>query len=99
MRIRRCCCCSTTAFLLLVGCGGAPAVVDRDQVFAEIQIHEATIAHRAAEMEACVPEEPCGAEHELCDAVEALCTLSRSIEDADAATRCEMARRRCPEAP
>ena len=81
---------------LLTGCGGAAAEVDVDEAFRAIQVHEATIAHRSAQIEACEPGAPCRAEQELCDAVEALCTVSQTIDDADATTRCQTARRRCP---
>jgi len=92
---------ATLALLgLLWGCGGEPTAVSRDEAFREIQVHEATIAHRSAAAERCAPDVECEAEQALCDAVERLCEVSRSIDDPDATTRCQRARRRCPaEAP
>jgi len=87
------------SFVLLVGCGGPASTVDPNEAFRQIQVHEATIAHGAAEAERCGDEESCGAELELCAAVTDLCRVSRSIDDPDARTRCRMARRHCPEAP
>lgn len=86
-------------FALLAGCGGGSSAVDVDEAFRRIQVYEATIAHRAAEAEACPPDEDCPPELALCEAVEGLCETSRSIDDPDAARRCQAARRRCPEAP
>ena len=82
---------------LFIGCGGPAVETDLDEAFRAIQVHEATIAHRSAQVEACERGAPCPAEQELCDAVQALCTVSASIDDADATTRCRSARRRCPE--
>ena len=79
---------------LLAGCGGASAAVDPDEAFREIQVHEATIAHQSAAAERCAPQSECEAERALCHAVERLCEVSRSIDDPDATTRCERARRR-----
>lgn len=84
---------------LLAGCGGAATSVDPDEAFRQIQVHEATIARQRAAAERCAPRTDCEAERALCDAVERLCEVSRSIDDPDAATRCQRARRHCPEAP
>ncbi|MCB9591326.1 MAG: hypothetical protein H6719_01230 [Sandaracinaceae bacterium] len=88
-----------TCLLVLAGCGSTAESTSVDEAFRRIQVHEATIAHASAAAEACAPDATCEAELELCDAVERLCEVSRSIEDPDATRRCEAARRRCPEAP
>ncbi|MBX3270945.1 MAG: hypothetical protein KF729_11835 [Sandaracinaceae bacterium] len=86
-----------TIALALVACGGGAAPPPTDEAFRRIQVYEATIAHQRAGAEACAEGERCPAERELCDAVEGLCALARSIEDPDALARCAIARRSCPE--
>jgi len=84
---------------LLASCGGSTTAVEPDEAFRRIQVHEATIARQSAAADRCAPDSDCEAERALCDAVERLCEVSRSIDDPDATTRCERARRRCPETP
>jgi hypothetical protein len=80
----------------MLGCGGAPARPNADEAFARIQVHEATIAHRQAAIEAC-EEEPCPAADEACAAAEEICTIADALDDADARARCANARRSCPQ--
>lgn len=82
---------------LAIGCG-APSRQDPDETFRRIQVHEATVAHRWARARDCEAGAPCPAAEEVCEAADALCELAEALEDADALTRCELARRRCREA-
>ena len=82
--------------LMLAGCGGAPPRPDPDHAFARIQVHEATIAHRAAEARACAGTPPCPAAEAVCAASDALCDIARRLDDGDAWARCATARRACP---
>lgn len=82
--------------VLLAACGGAPP--DLDEAFRRIQVHEATIANRAAGVDACAGAEPCIAADETCAAGDAICTIADEIDDADARARCRLAQRRCPRA-
>lgn len=83
------------SLLFGMGCGGTAG--HEDDAFRRIQVHEAAIANAAAELEACVPDEPCPAAERTCAAAQSVCEIADGLDDADAATRCEVARRRCPE--
>lgn len=72
--------------------------MDADAAFRQIQVHEATVAHRAAEVDACEPGAACPAAEELCEAAERLCGIAGELDDGDAAVRCELARRQCEDA-
>jgi hypothetical protein len=80
--------------LLASACGGAPPEPDLHAAFRRIQEHEAQIAHRSADADAC--EGRCAAAEEVCSAADAICTIAGEIDDADARARCELARERCP---
>lgn len=79
---------------LASSCGGAPPP-DTHQVFREIQVHEATIAHASAEAARCPPQGECPPASRVCEAAEGLCEVAGTIDDADAVARCEQARLRC----
>lgn len=85
---------ATLAILSALGCGGPPPP-NRDEVFRAIQVHEASIAHGAAEAERCPAQGECPAAAQVCEAAEALCEQAARLEDTDADARCELGRRRC----
>lgn len=80
---------------LAAACGGPPPPPDLHAAFAEIQVQEAVIAHAAGEASECDAPD-CPAAARVCEAAEAICEIARSIDDADAHARCDLARRRCP---
>ncbi|MFK7988901.1 MAG: hypothetical protein AB8I08_22975 [Sandaracinaceae bacterium] len=83
------------ALATALGCAGPSAARPLDTVFAEIQEHEATIAHRSADAEDCDEPAGCEAMSEVCAAADAICDLARETEDPDAAARCALAHRQC----
>lgn len=83
-------------FLLLFAACGAPARPDVDAAFRQIQVHEATIAHRQSAIETCGETRPCAAADEACAAADEICRIADEIDDPDAHARCGLARRRCP---
>jgi hypothetical protein len=88
-----------TASLLaaLAGCAGASPRPDPDAIFAEIQVHEATIAHALSTLREGSQEasDPCREAAEACRAADALCELAEGLADADARARCRRARADC----
>lgn len=81
--------------LWLVGCGASALPPATHAHFEAIQRQEA----RQDELETSVLEGPCpGAAEDAeqsCAAAERVCEVSASVEDRDAALRCERARERC----
>lgn len=82
--------------LVVTACGGAP--VDRDEVFAHIQAHEATLARIELARTEAPSDERCEITDACADTAMAICTeAARLPDDPDAAARCTAARGRCSE--
>ncbi|MGE0785799.1 MAG: hypothetical protein AB7S26_08940 [Sandaracinaceae bacterium] len=84
----------TLVLAVAAGCAGG-AAEDPDHVFAAIQVHEATLAHEAADAARCEPDAACPAIQRACIAAEAVCNEASRIDDRDADTRCEAGRAQC----
>jgi hypothetical protein len=78
---------------LLSACAGAP--IDRDAAYARIQVAEADAAHAGHELEQVTGDAHAERCQIVCDASDAIASEAALLEEADATTRADSARRAC----
>ena len=83
---------AATLAVALAACGSA---LDPDASYRAMQAAEARVAHGAAEAARCAPEDDCPAIGETCAGADDVCSLAGPLQEADADSRCEAARRTC----